>query len=206
MKANRASGVRVYDAESVARKMRRTFVDRPVEREERYDFDWPSELQNLGDSLAVAYASDKWKPRDRFGKRELELYKHLAESRNQAFAVPGLLVDYNARDRRWPVRGPMVSFESDKLEMPSHFAMLGLFEEIDLKLYTAGTDRAPKFGKSKDAGVVNCKVRHGYLGGSMMRHEGSRMQPFLFVFTKADGVLIIVVGEELDVEKDGIVG
>jgi len=205
VKANRTKRVRLYDAEADARKMRQTFTDRPVECEERYPFDWPPALQNVGDSLAVAYASDKWRPKDRYGKRQVELYKHLAESRNQALAAPGLLVDYHERDRPWPVRGPMVSLTDGELEMPTHFAMLGLFEEICLKLYTAGSDERPRFGRAQDEGVVHCHLRHAYLGGSMMR-LGKRKRPFIFVFTKAHGVMFLVTGDELDVEKDGIVG
>ena len=219
------SRLRVYDAYGVAKQMREVFADRPVEKKQRFDFPWPGRLQHVGDSLAVAYASDKWQPKDGRGQREVELYKHLAESRNRAFARAGIFFDRDAPSKRWPVRGPNVSFAD--VPMPSHFAILGLFEEIDLKLYTGGSDSAPRFGRGDD-GVVHCKVSHAYLGGScfMWNEVGAQKEerqkllkngtpadelpdynePFIFVYTKTEGVMFVVVGDELDIEKDGIVG
>lgn len=208
--------VRVYDAEALAQRMSETFHDRPWEFKDDLPFEWPTYMQNVGDSLAVAYASDKWKPKGSSGRREKELYKHLAESRNQALVRPGLLVDYYDPDQRWDVRGPTV--ELAPCPMPRHFAVLGLCEEVDLQLYCRGTKSKPKFGKG-DEGIVKVTIRHGYVGGGIMQFSkgGSRSrckiamganrdQPFLFVYTKTDGVQIIIVGDELDVEKDGIVG
>lgn len=196
--------VQVYESHDLARKMRETFVDRAVERKLPYGWDWPTHLQNIGDSLAVAYASDKWEPRKADGKRKVELYKHLAESRNRCLAQPGLLYDYYERDQAWPVRGPMVDF-TEGIEMPDTFAMLGLFEELCIKLYTKGTNANPRF-EGGDAGVVHTKLRHAFLGGGMMRLSGERFRPFVFAFQKKEGVQFIVVGDELDIEKDGIVG
>lgn len=200
--------VRTYDAIEIASKMRETFADRPVERRERLSFSWPSVMQNVGDSLAVAYASDKWKQLGASGKREVELYKHLAESRNVCLAAPGVMYDRLDPSTRWTVIGPMVSLAS--CPMPKHFAVLGLFEEIDLKLHTGGTDEAPRFGRSADSGVVHVQVRNGHLGGSkiLWSRLGSdrKDEPFIFVYTKDAGVMFMVFGEQLDVEKDGIVG
>lgn len=198
---------KVYDAFDEVRRMRETFTDRPVERTFKVGFDWPSSLQQIGDSLAVAYGSDKWQPKTASGRREVELYKHLAESRNVAFAKPGILVDRDDMGRPWPVIGPRVSLA--ELPMPKQFALLGWFEEICLKLYTKGTDKSPKFG-SGDDGIVHVQIQHAYLAGSKV--QWSRVdprrenQPFLFVYTKTDGVMFLVFGEELDIEKDGIVG
>jgi hypothetical protein len=88
--------------------------------------------------------------------------------------------------------------------MPNAFAWLGFFEEANLQLYTAGTDDSPRFG-GKDDGVVKITVRHGMIAGSYLK-SSKRTCPFLFVYTESDGILMIVVGEKLDVEKDGIVG
>jgi hypothetical protein len=97
-----------------------------------------------------------------------------------------------------------------QVPLPQHFAVLGLFEEIDLQLYTKGTNRKPAFSDDKDEGVVGVRVRHGMLGGSYIRwselYDDEKDQPFLFVYTRAAGVCIIVVGDSLDVKKDGIVG
>jgi len=197
----------VYDAKDLARNMRRTFADRAIENEFRLDHSWPSVMQNVGDSLAVAYGSDKWKKPDADGIREGELYKHIAESRNRALVRPGLLRSFWRPGVEWKVIGPQVSLAA--LPMPSHFALLGLFEEIDLQLYTAGDDDEPEFSDLGDDGIVKVSVRHGMLGASAIRWSEAgrgRDQPFLFVYTERDGVLIIVVGEQLGIEKDGIVG
>lgn len=203
-----ARRVRVYDTEELAINMAERFKDRPWEVREELPFAWPNRMKNVGDSLAVAYASDKWKKRGKSGRREQELYKHLAESRNRALVRPGLLHDEYKPNKRWPTKGPMVSLV--EVPMPRHYAILGLFEEIDLQLYTAGSSKRPRFSKDPDGGVVSVRVRHGILGGSYIRwshlYEDREDQPFLFVYTRASGVCIIVVGQELDVHKDGIIG
>ncbi len=197
---------RVYDAQKVATDMVETFNDRPYEYTQSMSFGWPRALQNVGDSLAVAYASDKWKPKDNAGKREMELYKHLSESRNRAFVRKGFLKDFYRPNRGWPVRGPNITFSD--CPMPRHFAILGLLEEVDLQLYTAGTKDKPQI--VGDDGIVKVTVRHGMLGGSKMlwsmEDPDEEDEPFLFVYTKSAGVLMIIVGDELDVKKDGIVG
>jgi len=199
--------VKVYEAEDLARGMVKTFNDRDVEYVEKYRWKWPRVLQNVGDSLAVAYGSDKWQRKNDKGARPGELYKHLAESRNRAFVKPGLLHDYYKRNKKWKVIGPKVYF--DEVPMPDSFAILGLFEEINLKLYTGGDDDDPKFGRGRDDGIVKSTVRHGYLGASKFRWSEvgcGKDEPFIFVFTKSEGPLMLVTGKTLDIEKDGIVG
>ena len=198
-------GRRVYDARELAKNMRERFVDRPVEREFRLAAEWPDAMHAVGDSLAVAYASDKWQPPREDGSREILDYKHLAESRNRVLILPGLLHDFYRTSRPWPVIGPMVALPDP---MPDSFAWLGFFEEANLQLYTRGSDEDPGFG-GPDDGVVKLTVRHGMLGGSYLPASAGRRgkkEPFLFVYTERDGILFIVVGEKLDVEKDGIVG
>jgi hypothetical protein len=197
----------VYDAKELAKNIRQTFADRPVENEFVLPHAWPSVMQNVGDSIAIAYGSDKWKKRRDDGTRESELYKHIAESRNRALVRHGLLRNFWKPGVEWKVMGPSVRL--DTLPMPGHFALLGLFEEIDLQLYTAGTDEHPEFGEESNDGVVKVTVRHGMLGASVIRWSEigrGKDQPFLFVYTERDGVLIIVVGEQLGIEKDGVVG
>ena len=201
-----ARGPRVYEARDIAQGMRETFSDRPVEYEANLKFGWPDAMQHVGDSLAVAYGSDKWQKPGPDGKRYVELYKHLAESRNRAFAVPGLLHDFYSPDSSWPSIGPYVSLRG--MPLPKHFAILGLFKEADLRLYTSGTDESPAFGEREDDGVMKVTCRHAMLGASkiLWSKDGSEDEPFLFVYTERDGVLLLFVGDELDVEKDGIVG
>jgi hypothetical protein len=193
-----AARVRLYDAKEEAAKIRRTFTDKPVKGDRTMSFGWPEIWQHVGDSLAVAYASDKWKK-----DGDYELYKHLAESRNRALCRPEFLVDHHNPTGRWPTLGPMVSFRT--MVMPRHFAVLGYFEEADLCLHTLGTDRHPEFGPGKNDGVVQVKVKHAKLGASKLR-KGSSERPFLFVYTDDGGPLMFIVGDELDIEKDGIVG
>lgn len=200
--------VRVYDAKDDAIRMTETFKDRPYEYVENLRHGWPRVMQNVGDSLAIAYSSDKWKQKNAAGKRDIELYKHLAESRNRALVRPGLLHHYYEPNKRWPVVGPHVSLAD--CPMPKEYAVLARFEEIDLQLYTEGTNRRPRFAHDDDEGVVKVTVRHGFLGGSFIQwsalDEGDEDEPFLFVYTATLGVLIVVMGETLEVHKDGIIG
>lgn len=208
-RANRQSNrVRVYDTQELAANMRETFTARPVQYETEFDMDWPASMQHIGDSLAVAYASDKWKPKKKNGRRELELYKHLAESRNRIFCYPGSVYLADSPSERLECIGPRVSFEG--VPMPDSFAELARFEEVNVQLYTEGTDADPAFGAGEDNGVMTLTVRHGHLGGSFIRwgqlKKKRKAQPFLFVYTESDGIMFIIVGDDLAVEKDGIVG
>ena len=199
---------RVYDAEQAAIDMRERFVDRPVRTQTDFPFDWPAQMQHIGSSLAVAYASDKWQPEDKNGKRKLELYKHLAESENQIFCVPDIVGCEGDPDEDWPTVGPVVDFSS--VPLPQHFAVLGLFKEANVRLFTNGTDEAPGFGQDEDDGVVTLTVGHGMLGGSLIRwsktRKGRADQPFLFVYNASGGVHFIIIGKKLAVHADGIIG
>ena len=74
----------------------------------------------------------------------------------------------------------------------------------------AGPNKLVAIGADEDDGVVTLTVRHGMLGGGQMlwskNENGASDEPFLFVYTEQDGVMFIIVGENLDIEKDGIVG
>lgn len=188
------SRVRVYDSEDIAQNMYETFTAREVKRRHKFSFNWPVVWQHVGDSLAIAYSSDKWRD-----KNDLEIYKHLAESRNRAFCTPDFLRDFDNPNESWSVIGPMVSFAD--VVMPDKFAILCIFEEIDLQLHTRGTDDRPRLGRGNE-GIVKVTVGHGMLGGGQMQSG----ELFLFVYTDRDGPLVLVVGEELDILPDGIVG
>jgi hypothetical protein len=195
-------GIRVYDAEDIARDMRKTFQDRSSERQLQFDFVWPESMQHVGDSLAVAYSSDKWR-----ANGDMVQYKHLAESHNSAFALEGIIRRRETPKKEWPVCGPLVELRD--VPLPRHFALLGTFEEVDLRLFDCHGNAEPQFGSGQDDGVVQVTVAHGLLGASKIRWSevGEREdEPFLFVFTERDGVLLIVVGDDLDIKRDGIVG
>lgn len=192
---------RVYDAEDVARDMRETFTKKKVREKIQFPFDWPKKMQHVGDSLAVAYQSDKWKDEGDF-----ELYKHLAESKNRVFMVSGFLRDYHNPKKAWPTIGPMI--DMTEIPLPKDFAELALFEEADLKLHVKGTESRPRFGRGDD-GIVKVTLAHGMLGGGKIMWSevnGDEDQPFLFVYDEREGVKLFITGDELDVEADGIVG
>jgi hypothetical protein len=205
-----AARPRVLDARELAVRYRTTFTQKPLRGDKEYPFTWPTTWHHVGDTLAIAYASDKINPEkpSQFVKDgDYELYKHLAESRNRVLCQPDFLVTKSKPRERWPVIGPMVSLAG--VPMPKHFALLGFFEEADLRLHTAGTDEAPRFGRSADDGVVQVELRHAYVGGSKVlwsRDGKGKDQPFLTVFTESSGPLMLIFGDELDIERDGIVG
>lgn len=224
--------VRVYDAADIAADMRSTFADRPVEYTHRLQFDWPDELQHVGQSEAVAYGSDKWKHK-RGGKRATELYKHLSESDNWAYLVPGSLTDEQTGGPLDTI-GPIISLSD--MPMPKHFAVLGWCEELHLRLFTGGTDARPRLGRG-DEGYMLVRYPRGMVGAGQIlwnevdpyRTELERYdrvvkrflerggdpdevqpapdfnQTFLFIYTRA-GVMALILGDELGIERDGIVG
>jgi hypothetical protein len=192
---------KLYDAKELASNISRTFKDRSVEYERAYGFSWPARFKNIGESLAVCYESDKWKPKGAGGRRPTEVYKHIAESRNWVYAVPGVIYDYRNKDRRWPVVGPMVVF--DDATMPEHIAVLGKCECVQLKTY-AGTDDEPTLGEG-DEGVVEVLVPGAILGASEMIRNGNP-RPFLVVYHPTGGVVMLILGERLGIGTDGIFG
>lgn len=201
-KATPNKRVRVYDSADLARKMTETFKSRPVSEKKTIRHDWPVRWQHVGDSLAVAYSSDKWRPTGDF-----KLYKHLAESRNRAYCVPGFLRDPDNTKKLWPAIGPIISI--DDVPMPRDCSDLALFEELDLQLHVTGDDDEPEFGDDESDGVVKVMIKHAKLGGGFVRwSQVSRRRdvPFLFVYTEDDGPLVMIFGDELDVLADGIVG
>lgn len=178
-----------------------TFTNRSVETETEFPFGWPATMQRVGESLGVAYGSDKWKPKKN-GRRDSEVYKHIAESRNLLFAVPGRI---ECVDGYKPV-GPRVRLA--EIPMPDTFAYMGTFEEANAQLYRR-SGRSFVLPDDPDDLVVAITLRYGMVGGSKIRWSAvgaGKDEPFLFVYTEDDGVVLLVVGEKLDVEADGIVG
>jgi hypothetical protein len=193
---------RIIDAKDAAKSMRETFTDKKSKNRKSVPFTWPSKMQHVGQCLSVAYASDKWKT-----DGEYELYKHLHDgsSPNNALCTHNVLHFYDSQSERVPVIGPDISFSG--VPMPREFAVLGLFEEVNLRLFVSGDDEHPKLGRGDD-GIVKVMFKHAYLGGSVVRwsidgEQGD--QPFIFIYDK-NGVYVIIFGNDLNVEKDGIVG
>lgn len=205
MHANRAARPRVYDAREIAERITTTFKNRPVEYEERLPFHWPAVVQHVGDSLGEAYDSDKWKSKGFGGRRERELYKHLAESRHRALVVPGMLFDED-EGRVARCIGPKVSLAD--WPMPADFSIMAKMTEVDLCLFTRLVRGRPAFGPHEDDGCVAMRVPWGMLGGGMIlwsRVSDEPDEPFLFVYDRK-GIVMLIVGDQLDIEADGIVG
>lgn len=195
--------VRVYDAEELAVNMQETFVSRKVTKRTEFPWKWTQRMQQVGESLAVAYSSNKWQAT----LDDWVLYKHLAESRNHCFAAPGIMHDLNRPGRSWPVNGPTVDFGD--VPMPNAFGELCEFERLDLQLYTRRDRNGGWNVGSADEGVVEVSVPRAYLGGSMIRWSevgAGKDQPFLVVYTKTGGPMFLIVGEKLEVRTEGIVG
>jgi hypothetical protein len=184
----------------LAVRMRTVFADRPPKHQLRFHWGWPRVMQHVGESLAVAYSSDKWR-----ADGDMLPYKHLAESRNVAFVRPGFLLTPEGVTSTGKVIGPRVSFA--RVPKPKYFAFLGLFEEANFRLFTSEQAGEPQLGKKPDDGCVQVLVRHGMVAGAHLMWRGGRgPEPVLFVYTEREGVLMVVMGEKLDVQKDGIVG
>jgi hypothetical protein len=188
---------RLYDATEIAQNYHDTFTKREWTFRDEFSWEWPTVWQHVGDSLGVCYESDKWK-----SKGDFVLYKHISESRHRCLCVPGFLRDYDSPDARMPTIGPLVSFAH--VVMPKQFAILARFEEIDLRLHVSGSAESPRFGTG-DEGHVAVTVAHAFVGCSQLR-QGRKARPFLFIYTQQAGPLVLIVGKELDVEADGIVG
>jgi hypothetical protein len=201
----------VVDAHEPARHFREVFTKKAVTDERHLPFSWPSEMQLVGDSLAVAYSSDKWRK-----DGEWVLYKHLAESRNRVYAKKDFFYEYSRQSERAKIIGPVKSFGG--VPMPKQIAFLGLFSEAHFVFFTGGTARHPTFSRgSTDDGVKRVFVPYGLLGGGVIRWSKidarEKDQPFLVIYTERNearrdhgGVHMIIVGDELDIEADGIVG
>ena len=162
-----------------ARRHRETFVDRKATRAIRVPWHWPKKMELVGMCDAVMYTSDKWKTIGTY-----EDYKHVAEAEQYVLSVPGFIRDYHNPKK--------------KLELPT--------EEFTLpkKMPEAFAELADIFGVqicSLDDEHLQIDIARAKLGGASNAELGT----FLFVYT-SDGVHMIITGDELRIEKDGITG
>lgn len=178
----------------VATKIRETFVDRPAEKRQNVTWRWPRSMREVGKCEAVMYASDKWQKGR--GRNWLEDYKHIAEGAQWVLVRPGFLVD--AHDHReLKLSGPDI----DLYPMPSSFAVLANVLGVQMQFYMPD-DSAEGYALNGDAGLYEVTVAHAKLGAGKFPDSGDT---FLFIYTSA-GVEMLIVGEQLEIEKDGIVG
>ncbi len=167
-----------------AKRLRETFVDRPMTKVDALEWEWPKRLEEVGTCEAVMYTSDKWKPIGEF-----EDYKHVAEGSQRLFVKPGFIVDHKSGkplelySEVVPVEGPL----------PDAIAVLAPILGIQARFYDDE-------GEPGDYFQIN--VARAKLGAAKHPKSG---ETFLVVFTPKE-LVAIITGTELDVEKDGIVG
>lgn len=183
-------GARVVNTEHEAIEMFETFHAKASKRKIKYNFNWPSKFQEAGRAVAQLYRSNKWK----MDPKEFEDYKHIAEAPQFCYIVPGFLRDASGK-KPLPVYGDIVDLDDD---MPEHFTILAPLIGVQVRLY----DENGKLPRG-DAGLYEVALPHGMLGGARFPDSD---EAFLLVYTKEGGVHMIITGNELDVEKDGITG
>jgi hypothetical protein len=136
----------------------------------------------VGDCEAILYTSNKWQ---KDGK--MIDYKHVKEGAQKILLRPDVAFTGDAED----MFGPEVNMEG---EFPDSFAVLA--DTISIQAHLYDNDAGTKFGE-----YVDLKFPKSKLGAGKFDDGGV----FCFVYDRS-GVLAVVIGEELDVLKDGIVG
>lgn len=185
--------LRVVETKDVAKSTFKTFYDRPSERELPLRFGWPKTLQEVGVGQAEMYSSNKWMKK----REEFDDYKHVAEGTRTVYVEPGFLRMDGHPSRMIPVVGPMCSFEEP---MPKHFARLGPLLGVQLRLYKK--DDGELYVPDGDENLFEVQIARAMLGAA--EHPETK-ETFLFVYTP-EGVHMILTGDKLSIEKDGIAG
>ncbi len=180
--------MKTVDTEKEARKTFEVFHDRESRRKVPMNFTWPTKVQEIGQAVAQMYRSNKWKS----NLKDFEDYKHIAEAFQFCYVVPGFLREFTS-DRPLKVYGPKHEVEGP---MPEHFTILAPLIGIQIRLYDSKL-------KLPEDNLYEVVVPRGMLGGAKHPKTG---EPFLFVYTKTEGIGMLITGDELDIEKDGIVG
>lgn len=179
-----------------AKKLRETFMDRKADRQQPVSWRWPRSMQEVGKCEAVMYASDKWQKGR--GRNWLEDYKHIAEGMQWVLVRPGFLVDAES-NKPLPLTGPTVEL----YPMPKAFAVLADVLGVQMQFYEPSEGEGDGYLlPNGDSGLYEVTVSRAKLGSAKFPDSG---ETFLFIYTSA-GVELLIVGEQLEVEKDGIVG
>jgi hypothetical protein len=166
-------------------KIREDFMDRPHRRAQKVTWDWPTEFTEIGDCYAVMYTSDKWNP----GKKKD--YKHVAEG-PQKVLVPVPTISMRGEGAR-RLAGPTVTID----DFPDTFAVLA--DSLGLCLHLYENDKCKLL--PEDEGFCQIDYPRSKLGAGTFP-DGAN---FVFIYDSR-GVHAVVIGEKLDVLKDGIVG
>ncbi len=182
-------------------KLRQTFMGEDLPPNV-YDTgaDWAKvRLRHIGTNEATAYFSDKWGGSK---TKSFEEFKHVSEAPQELYAVdnamPGAI-------------GPIWSPRANKAIMPlvlAELAPLIFFEGrlfVDIKKSKDGDEGVLGDG---DEGCVRIRPPGCLLYAGYMRdaRDPSTGETILVAIHPKDGVQYVVMGSELDVTKDGIVG
>jgi hypothetical protein len=161
-------------------KIRKTFMDREHKSVRRMNWDWPEDMVEVGTCEAILYRSDKWQTNG----KEID-YKHVAEG-PQRLLVSESLADID------DLHGPGVRLK----KMPDSFAVLAKSLGIQARLYADG------LGKRFQKDYVEMRFpKECMLAAGKLRTGDT----FCFIYGRS-GVFALILGDKLDVLKDGIVG
>lgn len=164
-------------------KIREDFYDKPHSRQQRVSWNWPTKMLEVGDCQAILYTSNKWQKDGRMID-----YKHIKEGRQKLLLHPNSVLTGDAKK----MYGPTISLDD---EFPDSFAVLAKSMGIQAQLYTDASCK--KLGPFVDLKFSQCKI-----GAGKFTSDGAT---FVFVYD-SKGVIAVVIGDKLDVIKDGIVG
>lgn len=184
--------IRNFDTKAAARELRRKFQDKEPEHEKRVTWDWPRQMQEVGECVAIMYTSNKWQS----NPSHMEDYKHIAEAPQRLHLKKGFLRDYHKKGA-FKVVGPSVDLQRP---MPEFFAVLAPILGVQARLYRGDNER-PILPEG-DEGYFQIDIPGATLGAA--KHPKTH-ETFLLIYTRA-GVHAIITGDELDVERDGITG
>ena len=160
-------------------KLRERFQDREHSSVRRMPWNWPKQMVEVGTCEAILYNSDKWQ---KDGKR-ID-YKHVSEGPQR------LLLSLKEADGG-VMHGPLVDLKA----MPDSFAVLAKSLGVQTRLFA--NDDGTKFQKD----YAQLSFSGCTLGAGILKNGDT----FCFVFDDS-GVVALVVGDKLEVLKDGIVG
>lgn len=182
-----------------AKGMRQVFQDAPASFGAYPIIDrWPTSFYEIGKGKSLAYTSNKWKKNE----RDFEDYKHVAEGPQQVFVHERFLKEGRLDDM--PHR-----------ERPMTKALPGVLAELAPALFVEiqPYDSLPARGEGRLAkGAFRLSVaKPMVMFGGFARPAGTgsdwkgKGTPFL-VFVCEKTPIIMVVGDELGVGKDGVFG
>jgi len=164
-----------------AKKLRETFVDRPMKKVTDLEWSWPRAMQEVGVCSAIMYTSDKWK---KIG--DVEDYKHINESGRESHK---LLIS-RSFDLGLPAKVDVFAEDYALDKMPAAVAELANILGLQFQLY----DKDGNLGeRDYQVNIVRAKL------GAAVHPNG---ETIILVYTKR-ALCCVITGFE--VEKDGIV-